>query len=161
VGTGPRQAGRILEQSAPELVRIWRLARAAARQSVFPGTLDGVMESFFRSAGRVMAEGGEPESAWKGVGGTVRLSDRLGPAEPTAEWAVAMEVLAAVCESFGAEPAVGEWIARAVAEGERATAGLSSGREGAAPGLLPVRLLCDMPPPRRVLRAAQEAEPEP
>ncbi len=161
MGAGPRQAGRTLEQSAPEIVRIWRLARAASRHGVFPGMLDGVMASFVRNAGRAMAEGGEPESAWKAVRGAVRLSDRLGPAEPTAEWAVAMEVLAAVCESFGAEPAVGEWLARAVGHAERATAALASGDRGAAPaGVLGVLVLGDMPPPGRVLRAAAGAEPD-
>jgi len=158
VGTGPDTAGRILEQSAEELRRIWRLARAASRTGVFPGMLDGVVASFFACAGRTLSAGGEPADAWRTASGTVRFSARLGAAELTAEWAVAMEVLAAVCESFGAEPAVAEWLARAVADGERATAGLPAG--ALPPSMLAVRVLGDMPPPRRVLRASVEADDE-
>jgi len=159
VAAGTKVAGRILEQSSGELLRIWRLARAASRNAVFPGMLDGVMASFFQSAGRVLATGGPPEDAWKGTSGMLRVSERLGAAELTAEWAVAMEVLAAVCESFSAEPAVGEWIARAVAEAERATSrqpGASSA--GVPAGVLEVRIVGDMPPPKRVLRASAEAD---
>ncbi|HVP68762.1 MAG TPA: hypothetical protein VMT17_16025 [Anaeromyxobacteraceae bacterium] len=157
MGAGPESAGRVLEQSADELRRIWRLARAASRNGVFPGLLDGVVRSFFANAGRIMAGGGQPAEAWKAASGPLRASGRLGVAELTAEWAVAMEVLAAVCESFGADPGVAEWLARAVAEAERATSALASAGELPA-GMLVVHVLGDMPPPRRVLRAPVETD---
>jgi hypothetical protein len=151
VAAGAQVAGRILEHSSDELRRIWRLARATSRTGVFPGMLDGVVSSFFAGCGRIMSSGGAPEDAWRSARGMLRISDRLGAAELTAEWAVAMEVLAAVCESFSAEPAVAEWLARAVAEAERATAGLPA--TGALPrGVLSVWILGDMAPPRRVSR---------
>jgi hypothetical protein len=157
-GAGLQQSGRIVEQSAAELTRIWRLARAASRQKVFPGLLDGAMQSFFASAGRLLQAGGEPGAVWSSVAGTFRLSPELGPGEATAEWAVAMEVLAAVCESFGAGPAVAEWLAKAVAEAERRSTALAGG-DGSArpPGLVVVRIHGEMPPPPRVLRASAEA----
>ena len=157
MAAGTKAAGRILEQSAGELLRIWRLARAASRSGVFPGLLDGVMASFFSSAGAAMAAGSPPEDVWKGVSGMIRTSDTLGAAELTAEWAVAMEVLAAVCESFSAEPAVAEWLARAVAGAERATTGLSEAKASAPSRVLEVHILGEMPPPRRV-RASAEAD---
>lgn len=155
--TGPRAAGRILAQSADELTRIWRLARASSRRQVFPGLLDGAMTSFLREAGRILADGGAPEEVWPAVSGTLRLSDALGAAELTAEWAVAMEVLAAVCESFASDPAVASWLARAVAEAEKDTTALAAGQPARRPaGLLVVRALGPMPPPKRVLRSGAE-----
>lgn len=155
--TGPKAAGRILAQSAEELTRIWRLARASSRRQAFPGLLDGVVPSFLAEAGRILAEGGPPEAVWPAVAGTLRLSPSLGPAELTAEWAVAMEVLAAVCESFGSEPAVAEWLARAVADAERGSTALANGGGASRPpGLLLLRVLGEMSPPKRVLRAAGE-----
>jgi len=157
---GPLPAGRLLEQSADELVRIWRLARSSARQEVFPGLLDGAMPSFVREAGRSLASGAAPEAVWPAVAGVVRLSPRLGAAELTAEWAVAMEVLAAVCESLGAEPAVAEWLARAVGESERATSALAVGETSRRPpGVVLVRLHGTPPPPKRPPRGPDDTEP--
>jgi hypothetical protein len=154
---GPKPSGRLLEQSAEELTRIWRLARSASRREVFPGLLDGTMPGFVREAGRALAAGGAPDTVWPSVSGVLRLSPSLGGEEITAEWAVAMEVLAAVCESFGAEPSVGEWLARAVGEAERATAAIASGDTARRPpGVVLVRLHGPMPPPKRLLRPQAE-----
>jgi len=108
---GAAQCGRAIEQSAEELLRIWRLARASARQEVFPGLLDGVMGAFFARCGRLLADAGKPEEVWPGLVGQVRWAPRLGAQDLTVEWAIAMEVLAAACESFGAENAAAEWLA--------------------------------------------------
>ncbi len=125
---GAVPSGRAIEQSAEEILRIWRLARHSARREVFPGLLDGVMGAFFARCGRLLAEDGEPESVWPGLVGIVRWSPRLGTRELTGEWAVAMQVLAAACESFQADPAVGEWLVRAVAAAEKGTALLAERR---------------------------------
>jgi hypothetical protein len=156
---GPGPSGRILEQSADELTRLWRLARATSRRDVFPGLLDGTMPAFVREAGRALVAGKPPEGVWPAVTGLLRLSPPLGGAEITAEWAVAMEVLAAVCESFGAEPSVAEWLARAVGEAERATTAIAGGDVARRPaGVLVARLHGPMPPPKRLLRTQGEAE---
>ena len=115
------QGGKAIEQKAPELLRIWRLVRATARPQVFPGLLDGVMGDFLARAGKMLAAGEGPEEVWRGLTGVIRLSPALGTKELTGEWAVAMEVLSAACESLDTEPEVGEWLARAVAEVERGT----------------------------------------
>jgi len=157
---GPRPSGRLLEQSADELTRIWRLARSTSRREVFPGLLDATMPAFVRHAGRALAAGSPPESVWPSVSGVLRLSPALGAAEITAEWAVAMEVLAAVCESFGAEPAVAEWLARAVGEAERSTTAIAAGDLARRPpAVILVRIHGPMPPPRRLLRAQEETGP--
>lgn len=125
---GAVPSGRAIEQSAEEILRIWRLARASARREVFPGLLDGIMGAFFARCGGLLAEGGEPESVWPGLVGIVRWSPQLGARELTGEWAIAMEVLTAACESFQADPKVGEWLARAVAAAEKGTSLLAQGR---------------------------------
>jgi hypothetical protein len=125
---GRAQSGRAIEQSADELVRIWRLARAAARREVFPGLLDGLMGSLFARAGRLLAEGGAPEDVWPGLVGAVRWPVRLGAPELTREWAVASQVLTAACRSFGAEPETARWLVRALAEAERGTSALRDAR---------------------------------
>jgi len=157
VATGTSAGGRILEQSSEELRRIWRLARASSRTGVFPGMLDGVISSFFAGCGRLMSQGSAPEEAWGSTRGMIRTSEKLGAAELTAEWAVAMEVLAAVCESFSAEPAVAEWLARAIAEAERATSRLPAGE--LPKGVLPVRILGALAPPRRAQKDPAQAGP--
>lgn len=121
---GTAQSGKVIEQSADELLRIYRLARAGARREVFPGLLDGIMGAFLARCGRLMAEGGKPEDVWPGLVGIVRWAPALGAQEATGEWAIAMEVLSAACESFQVEPQVAEWLARALAEAERGTAAL-------------------------------------
>jgi hypothetical protein len=147
----PRSFGRALRRAAPELTRVWRLARAQAQRPVFPGLLDGLVPSFLGEAGRLLVEGGDPGAAWGSTAGTLRLASADGGEELTVEWALLMEVLGAACESFQAEPAVGEWLAKAIAEAERGTAAVASGVEGAPlpPGVLAFRTLRATPPPER------------
>ncbi len=145
------QSGKVIEKSAEELLRIWRLARASARPQVFPGLLDGVMSDFFARVGRLLSAGAPPEEVWKGLTGLVRWSPRLGVKELTGEWAVAMEVLSAACESFDAAAEVGEWLARAVAEAERGTSGIGSDPSGPRPEGIAVAVLHgEMQTPRRL-----------
>jgi hypothetical protein len=148
------ESGKAIEQASEELLRIWRLARASARREVFPGLLDGVLGDFFLRSGRLLATGGGPEDVWKGLHGIVRWAPALGAAELTNEWAIAMEVLAAACESFDADPATAEWLARAVAEAERGTSALLGAGDRAAPspGILTLFAFGDLHPPRRVVR---------
>jgi hypothetical protein len=148
-------SGKIIEQSAEELLRIWRLARATARPHVFPGLLDGVMGDFFTRAGQLMAAGAAPEAVWSGLGGLIRVSPRLGTKELTGEWAVAMEVLSAACESFDASPEVGEWLARAIAEAERGVSALGANPTGDRPERIAVaQVHGDMSAPKRLLGGA-------
>lgn len=148
-------SGKIIEQSAEELLRIWRLARATARPHVFPGLLDGVMGDFFLRAGKLLASGAAPETAWSGLSGLIRISPRLGPKELTGEWAVAMEVLSAACESFDATPEVGEWLARAIAEAERGVSALAANPSGDRPkGIVVTLVHGDMAAPKRLLGGA-------
>lgn len=121
---GPVPSGRAIEQSAEELLRIWRLARAEARREIFPGLLDGVMGAFFARCGRLLTESGKPDDVWSGLVGIVRWSPAHGARDLTGEWAIAMEVLSAACESFEANPKVAEWLARAVAAAEKGTAAI-------------------------------------
>src|SRR5512136_222746 len=127
------ESGRAIEQASEELLRIWRLARASARREVFPGLLDGVHGDNFARSGRLLADGGCPKDVWKGLCGIVRWAPALGAAELTNEWAIAMEVLAAACESFDSDSATAEWLARAVAEAERGTSALLNSQDRAAP----------------------------
>ena len=147
---GAAQSGRAVEQSAEDLLRIWRLARASARREVFPGLLDGVMGAFFARCGRLLAGGEKPEDVWPGIVGVVRWAPSLGTKELTTEWAVAMEVLTAACESFGTEPAAAEWLARALALAERGTASLRDERPDppAPDGVVVIEIHGDMRAPR-------------
>lgn len=143
--------GKAIAQSADELARIWRLARAPALPEVFPGLLDGVMQAFFARAGQLMASSGEPEQVWHGLSGIVCWSPELGAKELTQEWAVAMEVLTAACESLDAEPSAAQWLARAVAEAEKGTANLRDGDPSlkAPEGIVTVLLFGELRPRRR------------
>ena len=147
----PKGFGRALRRAAPELTRVWRLARAQAQRPVFPGLLDGVVPSFLAEAGRLLVDGGAPEGAWAGTTGTLRLGPADDAEELTIEWALLMEVLGAACETFQAEPAAAEWLAKAVATGQRGTAAVTV-PEGGTPlpvGVLAVRTLRSVLPPRR------------
>lgn len=147
---GAVPSGRAIEQSAEELLRIWRLARATARREV-PALLDGVMGAFFARCGQLLAGGSGPEEVWPGLVGIVRWPPRDGARELTGEWAIAMEVLTAACESFGADPKVAEWLTRAVATAERGTAVIRE-RRGKPPrpeGILLLSLHGELAPPRR------------
>jgi hypothetical protein len=148
------QLGRALEQSADHLLRVWRLARASGRQGVFPGLLDGVMGAFLARCGTLLAEGGSAEAVWPGLVGLVRWVPRLGAKELTAEWAIAMEVLTAACESLGAETAAAGWLARALAMAEKGCAALRDERPDPPrpDGIVTLVILGDMRVPRRVAR---------
>ncbi len=143
-------SGRILEQSAETLLRIWRLARAASRRQVFPGLLDGIMGEFLATSGRILSAGGAPEDVWRQVTGLVRWAPENADREITHEWAIAMEVLTAACESFDAEAAVGGWLARAVAEAERGTTALRDPTHEAPQGVVTILLFGDLRPPKRM-----------
>ena len=126
-------AGRtslFLRQQRGQLTRIWRLGRAAARPSVFPGLLDALVEPFFERCADVLAGGGAPEEVWRGLGGLLRWPPALAPAELSQEWLVVREVLVAACESVNAAPAVAEWLGRAAAHCVEETVALG---KGAAP----------------------------
>ena len=133
---GPAKVGHFLRQQSEELTRIWRLARATARPTVFPGLLDGVVQPFFERAGELLPAGAAPEDIWQGLVGVVRRAPAIGPGELTQEWAVLVEVLAAACESVNAEPAVAEWLTGAAAAGEAGTTKLVEGRGAAPPGVV-------------------------
>jgi hypothetical protein len=154
---GPVPSGRAIEQSADELLRIWRLARAAARREIFPGLLDGVMGAFFARCGRLLAESGTPDDVWSGLVGIVRWSPRHGARELTGEWAIAMEVLTAACESFEADPKVADWLARAVATAEKGTAAVRERRKKPArpDGILLLIVYGELGPQRRGPRDAE------
>jgi hypothetical protein len=142
--------GRALRRSAPELTRVWRLARAQANRPVFPGLLDGLVPSFLVEAGRLLGEGAAPEEAWSCTGGALRVGPGNSAEELTVEWALLMEVLAAACESFQADPAAAAWLARAVATAERGTTRAGTGQaEGLPAGVLLVHTLRAAPPPAR------------
>ncbi len=77
--------------------------------------------------------------------------------ELTGEWAIAMEVLTAACESFQADPKVAEWLARAVATAEKGTAAIR-GRRGKRPrpdGILLRETFGGLGPPRRGARVGE------
>ena len=150
---GPAHVGLFLEQQSEELVRIWRLARTAARSDVFPGLLDGVLGPFFARAGELLAAGGQPTEVWRGLSGLVRWPLSVAPAEFDAEWALVEEVLSASCESVNAAPEVSAWLDGAVAVCHAGTARLgerAKPQEGilTAEGILTVLVFSSVEPPR-------------
>jgi hypothetical protein len=154
---GPVPSGRAIEQSAEELHPNVTLARASARREIFPGLLDGVMGAFFARCGRLLAEGSGPDEVWPGLVGIVRWSPRHGARELTGEWAIAMEVLSAACESFEADPKVAEWLTRAVAAAEKGTAAIRERRKKPVrpDGILLLVVYGDLGPQRRGPRGAE------
>lgn len=147
-------SGKILEDSADTLLRIWRLARAASRRQIFPGLLDGLMGPFLITSGRILSAGGTPEDVWRQVTGLVRWAPENADQEITHEWAIAMEVLTAACESFDADAAVGGWLARAVAEAQKGTVALRDHVQVAPQGVVTILLFGDLRPPRRMAEPA-------
>lgn len=138
------QSGKAIEAGAEELLRIWRLARAAAKRELAPGLLDDVMGAFIARAGKLLQENAAPDEVWNGLSGVVRVSPKKGAPALTEEWAIAMEVLAAACEALEADATVGDWLARAVARAEQGTTALAGG--GAAEhGIVPVYVYTDPP----------------
>lgn len=143
------RTGDALAASAPDLARVWRAGRAAARPAAFPGLLDGVIESFLAALGEALADGGDPALVWTATTGVVRLprDARRALEELDAEWDLVEEVLGASLQALDAERAAAEWIERAVV---LARAGARSlGAAGGPPGILAVRLLSDPAATRR------------
>jgi hypothetical protein len=130
------QSGRAIEQGAPELLRIWRLARAAAKRELGAGLLDNVMGDFLTRAGKLLGDDKTPEEVWQGVVGILKVSPQKGPDALTEEWAIAMEVLTAACEALEAEAEVGDWLAKAVAAAEKGTLAALEKKESAPDGLM-------------------------
>lgn len=142
-----RRAGDALRFAAPDLARIWRAARTAARTAVFPGLLDGVAESFLAAVGEAYGADRDPALIWPAVEGIVRLDGRdrvRGAAETEAEWDFMAEVLRAACRALAADDPTLEWMSRAVVI---ARTGCRSLPAGAPPGVVTVRVLS--PPPTR------------
>ncbi len=152
---GPPQVGLFLETQAPELTRIWRIARAQARTGVFPGLIDDLVQGFFERAGHLVAAGGRPEEVWSGLVGALRCHPGLGSAEITQEWAVLLEVLAAACESVNAEAAVGEWLTRAAAAAESGSVLVATHGAGHAPGIARI-VLFESALPRYAIAAPED-----
>ncbi len=142
----PAKVGLFLHQQADELTRIWRLARATARPTVFPGLIDGLVQPFFERAGELLRGEAPPESVWQGLAGLVRWAPAIAPGEMTQEWAVLVEVLAAACESVNADPAVADWLARAASAGEAGTAALAGGKGTAPSGILTTIVFSSLTP---------------
>jgi hypothetical protein len=140
------QVGRFLRYQAPELTRIWRLARAQARHDVFPGLVDGLVEAFFDRAGELLGDGAAPDEVWEGLVGVVRWPPTLAADELPQEWAILADVLAAACESVNAEPEVGAWLTRAVAAAESGTLGLAGGTGRRPPGIFTTVVFSTMAP---------------
>jgi len=145
-----RRAGEALSNAAPDLARVWRAGRAAARPGTFPGLLDGIAEAFIARAGEALAAGRDPALVWPSVEGPVRVharDARRTREELEAEWDLLEEVLQTACQALDAGDAVREWIARAVVMargGARALTGV-----GGPPGVLVVRLYSEAAATRR------------
>jgi hypothetical protein len=89
-----RRAGEALRAAASDLVRVWRSARLAVGEGMFPGTLDGVMEEFLERVAEALLAGTAPEDVWSGTGGVVRLPPGThGAALAEADWRLAAGVL--------------------------------------------------------------------
>jgi hypothetical protein len=144
-----RRAGDAIAASAPDLARVWRAGRAAARPDAFPGLLDGVVESFLQIAGELLSEGREPALVWPATTGVVRLprDADLTRAELDAEWDLVEEVLAAALQALRADGAAAEWVGRAVFIAR--TGSRTLGRAGGPPGVLAVSLHSDAAATRR------------
>lgn len=144
-----RRAGDALAHSAPDLARVWRAGRAAARPEAFPGLLDGVVESFLQIAGELLAEDREPALVWPATVGVVRLprDAELSRAELDAEWDLVEEVLAAALQALRADGLAMDWVRRAVFIARTGSRNL--GRPGGPPGVLAVSLYSDAAATRR------------
>jgi hypothetical protein len=146
-----RRAAEALMAAGPDLVRVWRSARAAERPGIFPGFLDALVEPFLAVAAEALADGRHPALLWSGLAGVVRV-DARDPArtrsELDVEWALLEHVLHAACQALDADADVRDWIARAVAIARGGARRLPE-REG-APGILTVRVFSGIAPTRRV-----------
>ena len=144
-----RRAGDALATAAVDLARVWRAGRAAARPDVFPGLLDGVIESFMHTAGELMAGGRDPALVWPATAGVVRVprDARRAREELDAEWDLVEEVLTSALRALQAGDAAVEWVTRAVVIGRAAMRTI--GRAGGPPGVLAVALRSDPAATRR------------
>jgi len=136
------RAGDALAASADELARMWRSARAAARPDQLPGSLDGLIESFFVLVGEGLATGRDPVLLWPAAVGVVRVDGRDARrtrSELDAEWDLAEQVLQAACQTLDAGDAAREWISRAVVIARTGSRMLPEG--GGPRGILTVRML--------------------
>ena len=124
-----QRTGDALAVSAPDLARVWRAGRAAARPHAFPGLLDGVLESFLAALGGALAGGRDPALVWSETGGVVRLprDARRAREELEAEWDLVEEVLDASLQALRADAAAAEWIGRAVVFARAGTRSLAAG----------------------------------
>lgn len=138
-----RRTGDALALAAPDLGRVWRSGRAAARPGVSPGLLDGLVEPFFALAGEALAAGRHPALLWPAAAGVVRVfagDPRRTRAELDAEWDLAEQVLHAASRTLDAGDDAREWISRAIAIARGGSRALPE-RSG-APAILTVRLFC-------------------
>jgi hypothetical protein len=146
-GSGARQVGTFLLQQAPELTRIWRLARQAERgEEVFPGLLDGVVEAFVTEAGALLEVGGPPAEPFQRTAGTVRWPSEAPPAEHAAEWRLLGVVLQTACSSVTGDPDAARWLAAAIDAADAATAALDGGRGACPRGVVVLRVLSSIAP---------------
>lgn len=145
-----RRAGDAISASAPDLARVWRAGRAAARPDAFPGLLDGIVESFLDAAGDALCEGHDPALVWPRTQGIVRVPQdaRRAREELDAEWDLVQEVLAAALRALSAGAPALEWMSRAVVFARAGARSLPAG--GGPPGVLTVRLLSDPAATRRL-----------
>ena len=136
----PRRVGDALFTSAPDLARVWRAARAAARPSAFPGLLDGIIESYLATAGEALAAGSSPAVVWPATTGVVRI-DAKDPAreaeELEGEWDLVSEVFVAALGALDADDEAVAWAERAIVLARAAARSL---RSDAPPGILVAHL---------------------
>ncbi len=148
-----QRAGDAINASASDLARVWRAGRAAARPLVFPGLLDGVVESFLALAGEALAGGRDPALVWPATTGVIRVprDGRRTREELEAEWDLVEEVLAASLGALDAGDEAVLWVKRAVVIGRAGTRSLPAA--GGPRGVLAVKLLSDPRATRRVRSA--------
>jgi hypothetical protein len=144
--SGTKQVGAFVRYQAEELTRIWRLARAEERKDVFPGLLDGLLESFFNEAGSLLEQGGAPEDVIRRTAGALRWPPALAPAEISEEWRIVADVLQTAADSVTTERGADEWLAAAVAAAEAGTTALDGGRGPALPRVAVVLVLSSTAP---------------
>lgn len=153
----PGKAGAFLVQQTDELTRIWRVARAMARPSVFPGLTDDLVAGFFPLAGEMLSRGAAPEEVWQQLGGVVRWSPAIAPQEIHHEWEIVGEILTAVCESVNADPSVAEWLFRAIDTCAAGSTTLVPAGSNGPPGILTAFVFSTLAP--RQQRTTQGNEP--
>lgn len=137
-GLGPQEMAEVLTVQAGEMLRIWRLARAAIQPDMLPGLADGPLESFFAALGPLLGRGARPGEVGPLLRGVVRLPPGGATAPLAEEWDVARQVLRAACESLGAAAIVAGWLEDTALAGKEAALAAARGEAGAPPGLVQV-----------------------